>query len=221
MNGTSPEVHLVNNAAMFILVVCFAPFIFLLYMFVSFFVDRSRQARDEKKNAGWRIQLIPYDESYRPTARSSDSSGDGYSDSLEWAMGAASSWLLDWFCDRLLPRMLLRLDWVAKRDWQAKPGWAVVQGRCTDREIRKVSVRGKWVWQWRIVCNYEQRGNPYRVTPKVNWSSFNSEVAAIQFLESRISPNGECTLRIHPNNSLRTELMQPEIQKQIAVLNAT
>jgi hypothetical protein len=99
--------------------------------------------------------------------------------------------------------------WLMAR--QKRRGWKIVYGRCVDREIKQVySPNGEhsgWVWDLRIVCEYEFGGKTYRVTPKVGWSTYATEKEALKYLEKRISPTGGCKLGINPNTPLQAELL--------------
>jgi hypothetical protein len=85
--------------------------------------------------------------------------------------------------------------------------------------LRKVWIQGRrgghWGWLWRIICQYEYLGIPYRVTPEVYWGSFTSEEAALKFLEERMSPDGGCTLRVDPKKPFRTELMDQGLKDKL------
>ncbi|WP_237712400.1 hypothetical protein [Pedosphaera parvula] len=90
-------------------------------------------------------------------------------------------------------------------------GWKIVYGRCVDRELRQVLSAGEhggWVWDWRIVCEYESEGTTYRVTPVVGWSSHATERKALKYLEKRISPTGSCRLGVNPKVPLQAELLK-------------
>lgn len=225
--------------AMFILVVCFGILILGVIIFGLIvntkaggraqptpWMRRLRQFQDKRENTGWRIQMIPYDGTSRPMML--DSGGVLSFISVAAVLGflagmalavydheryvkpglilGVSSWVVALLCYWLKAR-LVRLD------------WDVAQGRCVDRELRKVRMDGPdgggWGWFWRIVCQYEYLGIPYRVTPEVYWANFNSEEAAMQYLDKRISPTGECTLRVDPKNPLRTELMGQGIKDKL------
>lgn len=181
---------------------------------------RLRQFQHKEENVGWRIQMIPYDDVSKPMLI--NSRGILTVVSLIGALGfmcglaiatygnrehiisglivAVSSWVVA-LCAYWLKVRMVKLD------------WDFAPARCVDREVKKVrapNVGGGWTWMWRIVCEYEYLGIPYRVTPETYWRSFASEKAALKFLDERISPSGECTLRVDPKNPLRTELMNQE-----------
>lgn len=204
MNIGPADSTLINIVALFVVVVCLGPFILAAAIAISFFADQVRQRQEKRDNAGWRIPLIAYEESFKTTWDMDDFG------MLTWVMVAASTWLLSLFGDSLEVWML-RLDWLAKLDWKVRLGWDVAQGHCVDRELRKVWIAGpnggSWRWLWRIVCEYDSMEGSYRVTPKIYRESFDSEETAIRFFEDRVSPTAECTLRFDPKNPLRTELM--------------
>ncbi len=70
--------------------------------------------------------------------------------------------------------------WLAAR--KKRSGWKTVEARCLDRELKKVfSASGDmsgWVWDWRILCEYDYSGKTYRVTPLVGWSTYATEEEA-------------------------------------------
>jgi len=94
--------------------------------------------------------------------------------------------------------------------------WPVVSARCTDRELqRKIYNNGDDGWSWRVVCEINFAGKNYRVTPKVHWSDagqadapFWSEEKARQFIAQTITPDGDCKLRVNPDNPLEAELIR-------------
>jgi len=99
-----------------------------------------------------------------------------------------------------------------------RKAWPVVPARCTEQQLQK-----KWFgnpeefsegWLWRVVCEIDYGGKNYVVSPKVHWSDmermdapFCSEEKAQQFISLKISPKGECKLRVNPNNPLEAELL--------------
>ena len=104
---------------------------------------------------------------------------------------------------------------IAKR---RRAGWIAVRARCTDRDIRKTFVgdpstsrqRG---WQCRIVCEFDHAGQNHRITPNVRWkfllnreADFPLKPDVEEFLDSKISPEGHCQLRVNPKNPLQGEL---------------
>ena len=66
-----------------------------------------------------------------------------------------------------------------------------------------------------MICEYEYIGKEVRVTPVVNWSTFSSEEAANKFINSHVSPEGECKLHINPENLLQTELFGEGIKEKL------
>jgi hypothetical protein len=104
----------------------------------------------------------------------------------------------------------------AARAKAKRAAWPVVSARCTDRELqKKIYNDGNDGWSWRVVCEINFAGKNYSVTPKVHWSDagqadapFWSEEKARHFLAQAIAPDGECKLRVNPDNPLEAELLR-------------
>lgn len=182
-----------------------------------------RQFQNNQLNEGWRIQMIPYDDPNKPETM--NMSGVLPVMSVIGVLGffigigmvtynikrfqktglviSVMSFLLALCCIFLKKR----------QEQQERHGWGIVNGICVDRELRKIlippagdSPGGSLEWVWRIICEYEQLGVRYRVTPEINWTGLYSEKEALKFLEERILPDGRCTLRINLENPLQTML---------------
>lgn len=182
-------------------------------------MGRMRRVQYDVENSGWRIQMIPYDVASQPLTVPSRGLlaivpilgmfgfligiGLAVYDRSRFAgrgvLIAVSSWLIAWV-----------VAWANQR-WGDRPLWDVAQGRCVDRELRKVLLSahggGRWGWAMRIVSEYEYLGIRYRVTPEICPDCFGSEQEARAFLDQRISPSGGCTLRVNPKNPLQTGLI--------------
>lgn len=183
---------------------------------------RVRQFQNEAENAGWRIQLISYEDASKPMFMSIGGilaavpvlGGFGFIGSLALATYDHDKFKSIGVVVAVLSFVVvLGGAWVKER--VVRHDWDFAPGRCVDRELQKIWIQrgpdvsgGHWGWFWRIVCEYEYLGIRYRVTPEVYWTSFSSEDAALKFLAGRISPDGKCTLRVNPKNLLRTDLME-------------
>ena len=99
-----------------------------------------------------------------------------------------------------------------------RKAWPVVPAQCTHQqlEVRRYSGEGgpSDGWLWQVVCEIRYGGKKYAVSPKVYWSDlgqgdapFWSEAKARQFISRKISPKGECQLRVNPDNPLEAELL--------------
>ena len=96
--------------------------------------------------------------------------------------------------------------------------WPVVPAQCTHQQLQVRSYSGEGSprdgWLWQVVCEVKYSGKQYTVSPKVHWSDlgqvdtpFWSESKARQFISRKISPKGECQLRVNPDNPLDAELL--------------
>jgi len=99
-----------------------------------------------------------------------------------------------------------------------RAAWPVVLAHCTERQLQMKAFLGengpRYGWLWRVVCEINYGGKHYVISPMVNWSAFGlwntvfwSEEKAQRFIVERVSPNGDCKLRVNPNNPLEAELL--------------
>jgi hypothetical protein len=184
-------------------------------------MGRVRRLQNERENAGWRIRMIPYNDTSKPMtiSLSGVAAFVPVAGALGFLVGLAMATYdqgehkqAGLIVAGLSFLTMLAGVWLKAR--YERQGWDVASARCVDRELQKILVPAgagragsSWVWVWRIVCEFEYLGIPYRVTPAVHWAGFGSEGAAISFLEARIAPSGECMLRVNPANPLQTELL--------------
>lgn len=126
-----------------------------------------------------------------------------------WALSVAAGGFLLAVVSMLLNAFMAR----ARRR-----AWPVVSGRCTERQLERKLISNDGGpsegWVWKVVCEVDYGGKHYVVRPKVHWSDlaqgdgpFWKEEKARRFLSQRIAPNGECKLRLNPNNPLEAELV--------------
>lgn len=99
-----------------------------------------------------------------------------------------------------------------------RKAWPVVPAQCAYQQLqmRKYSSEGGSSdgWLWQVVCEIKYGGKQYAVSPKVHWSDlgqgdapFWSEAKAREFISRKISPKGECLVRVNPDNPLEAELL--------------
>lgn len=93
-----------------------------------------------------------------------------------------------------------------------KKDWIFIEAKCLDREIRKVKAHKGMTWASRILCEFEHCGVLTQCTPAVHWTTFRSESDAQQFLNSRIDPEGGCTLRVNPRNLKEANLSARKVR---------
>jgi hypothetical protein len=190
---------------------------------------RVRQLQNEQENAGWRIRMIPYGDTSKPMTISLGGvfaivpvvGAFGFLGGLALATYDARRYVGPGVIVAGVSFLIMLCGvWLKARG--ERRGWDVALARCVDRELQQALIPSSSghggstrVWMWRIVCEYEYLGIPYRVTPEVYWAGFNSEQAAQEFLQARISPSGECMLRVDPKNPLRTELLDQGIKDKL------
>ena len=193
-----------------------------------------RRFQDKQENAGWRIQMISYDDVVKPKAVFNGVATTG---AIIFIIG----FILAFNAVRpgqlpvrfsinhgkkiglalVIAGLLLALFGIWFKARRKRKDWELTDARCVDRELKKIWLTdtrtgaGFWGWFWRIICEYEYSGKAVRVTPTVYWSNFTSEPAAMKFLEERISPDGNCKLHINPKNPLQTELVGQGIKDKL------
>lgn len=177
--------------------------------------SKLRELQDSRRNAGWRIEWIPWTAPGEPEwvfntpathacnligiaafcggVLAAVGVADGaLNPQLVAALGTAVGGLGVLFAGRLL----------AARARYA--GWVPVEATCVDREVAEgVDSEGDTVWEWRLLCAFELDGQPYRVTPaSARAMAFGSEQAASRYLDQRIDAAGRCRLFVDPDNPL-------------------
>lgn len=96
-----------------------------------------------------------------------------------------------------------------------RSAWPVVSARCTRQVLTKSqSADNRVDWSWQIICEVDYAGKKHHLSPKVRWSDvaqadlpFGKEAKARKFLAQRVSPDGQCQLRINPANPSEAELI--------------
>jgi hypothetical protein len=174
-----------------------------------------RDLQDLARNAGWRIQWIPWTDSGKPETVYNTKltlitglggaalfvGGIGMTLLMKYASNNLPYWLFPatlavGVCG--LPIILagrIYASWHKRRDWQC------IAARVVDREIRNCSRE----WGYRLLCTFTWDGKEYKVTPESSHIvGFTSEAKVIEYLTQRISPNGDCELLIDPKNPLHT-----------------
>jgi hypothetical protein len=183
------------------------------------FENRLRKLQDRLRNAGWRIQHIPWQPEGKLEIHNPK---DPYTWLLLLAgfagffggipllsnntvstpvgIGIMIGGLLLLFLSRFttgynLYRKYIRVDAI-----------------CIDREVQEFediescgSLTKNTFWAPRILCEYKYKGQIFTVTPIiVKMVAFNTEDGVNKFLDDRIDVNQKCTLWINPDLPLQT-----------------
>jgi hypothetical protein len=177
-----------------------------------------RKLQDNLRNAGWRIQHIPWQEEGKPEYYFNSPFTyvmiliglAGFFGgivlmakplvSIPVGIGIAVAGLLMLFASRFAAGYI-----------QYK-GFIKVEATCIDQEVKEFedpdslnSMNRITYWHPRILCEYSYKGRTYHVTPVIAKAvAFGNEESANRFLDERIGPDKRCTLWINPKNPLQT-----------------
>lgn len=171
--------------------------------------------QDQLRNAGWRIQWIPWWEPDKPEIinQKNPISLIGvvvFIEVLFWNnysfFGVTLTTIqiiaiaLSGLCITLLGTILSA--------FQIQSGWKRIDAKCIDRDIREYEKDPGDIttsWGYRLICTFNFDGNDYKVTPELpNLQGFNSKQKVEKYLNEKISQTGFCQLWINPRNPLQT-----------------
>jgi hypothetical protein len=181
--------------------------------------NKLRDLQDNIRNAGWRIQHIPWQpegklEVYKP------------GNLLTWFL--ILSGFVCFFGGAILfspsgfpvwigiAVMILGLVLLITSRFSAGrhqyDDFVSVEAICLDREVQEFedpdsvgSLIKNTFWEPRILCEYRYKGKRYRVTPIVVITvAFHTDEGVTKFLDERINGEGKCRLWINPMNPLHT-----------------
>lgn len=171
--------------------------------------------QDRLRNAGWRIQWIPWWEADKPEIIRprnplcliglalflgvffwNNYSFFGVTLSLSQVLIIAVSGLAIIMLGIILSAC------------QIQYGWKQVVARCIDREISEYAREPGDLtssWGYRLVCVFHFEGEEYKVTPEPSHVvTFNSKRQVQRYLHEKITDDGSCRLWINPENPLLT-----------------
>ena len=179
------------------------------------FHKRLRNMQDRLRNAGWRIQWIPWWEPDKPEFVNQKNplsligivifigvffwnnySFFGVTLTVSQEIAIALSGLGITFLGTILSA------------FQLQSGWKRIDAKCIDREIREYEKDPGDItssWGYRLVCMFSFDGNEYKVTPEPStFGTFSSKQKVEKYLNGKISQSGYCQLWVNPKNPLQT-----------------
>ena len=176
--------------------------------------SRLRKFQDESANVGWRIHLIPFDDSSKPMMIQTNwyaligaivfVGGCGLyfrKHDINYIYIAAAGLLF----------AFVGLWFVARNK---RRGWVKIEVECVDREIKKSFSNKGYTWAFRLVCKFNYDNKNYSVTP-IFWRTFGSENSIKKFLASKIHGDGRCFLYVNPKNPLQTDFAGEDIAEKL------
>jgi hypothetical protein len=179
------------------------------------FLKKVRHVQDRFRNAGWRIQWIPWWEPGKPEYISPKNP-------IPLIGVAIFLWALLWnqrpfFSISLsvnqvivvaFTGLVIAMFGMVLSALQKQAGWVRIDAQCIDREVGEClgDPEGRYpTWGYRLVCVFSYDANEYTVTPEPSHLiGFNSERQVEKYLSERINPDGYCQLWINPKNPLQT-----------------
>jgi len=93
--------------------------------------------------------------------------------------------------------------------------WPVVSARCIKQTLEnRINHEERDVWFWELLCEMEYKGKTYQVIPHVRWSDasrgpnpFGTEAKARKYIRKIVSQNGQCRIRLNPQDPLESEIL--------------
>lgn len=179
--------------------------------------SKLRALQDYVANAGWRIQLIPYDDPSKPIRMETN-----------WLALVGMLAFIGGVAAALLTRkpayagvsgagFIFALLGLLLKGRMKRRSWIIVKAACLDRETRKMRTSGGarrvggWTWAFRLICQFDLNGQNYTVTPSY-WRTFRSEESVDCFFAKTISGDGICALHVNPHNPLETEFVGKDVK---------
>jgi len=184
--------------------------------------NRLRGLQDRARNAGWRIQWIPWQKpgqlAYVYNTPLTLFTGFG---GAALFVGTIAYMLFPIFKtgrhpisspEQLYPLIGVAASGLALiligriyATFVKQAGWKKVNAHCIDREVQKrsgYSGQGREVaWEYRLLCTFTFNGRKYEVTPEASHVvAFTSRERLEQYLKKRIGPGGACRLWIDARN---------------------
>jgi hypothetical protein len=174
-----------------------------------------RVVQDRLRNAGWRIQWIPWQEPDKPEVIVPKNPLP--------LIGVAIFVISPFLIGRRLGSititekemimiavagLAITMLGIISAAFQKQAGWKCIDAQCIDREIvecERDPGEMTSTWAYRLVCVFTYEGKEYKVTPESSdLTGFSSERQVQKYLDERIQPDGHCQLWINPQNPLQT-----------------
>ncbi len=173
-----------------------------------------RNYQDRMANTGWRIRLIPFDDSSKQMRIQTNwlgligagifVGGIGFyfhTKDFRFIYMALGGWVFG-MAGVLLVAKFKRHKWVK------------TEALCVDREVQKGFKGKSTFWAFRLLCKFAYEGENYSTTPAF-WKDFGSEQAINDFLGKKIHQDGKCFLYVNPKNPLQTDFAAEDITDKL------
>ena len=174
-----------------------------------------RKMQDRLRNAGWRIQWIPWWEPDKPEIKNAKNPLPLLG--IVIFIGVFFWNNYTFFGVRLTISQIIAIAvfglgitmlGVVLSAFQLQFGWKRIEAQCVDREIKAYEKEpGEMTssWGYRLVCAFRFDGKEYKVTPEPsNFGNFTSKQRVEKYLNGKIDANGHCQLWVNPRNPLQT-----------------
>ena len=184
--------------------------------------SRIRQFQDQAQNEGWRIAMIPFDDSATMMRYETNWQGVVF---MVIFLVSAISFVVSEPADRGtaimgiavgLLGMPISIIIAMRRKYR---GWVKLKARCLDHELQATRGIKSSAWAWRWLCEFEFADKTYRVTPTywLSWGPANdrSKQDAIAFGNKVMYDAGSIELWINPQNPLQAEVVGHDIKDRL------
>ena len=179
------------------------------------FQKRLRTIQDRLRNAGWRIQWIPWWEPDKPEIIKPKNPLAFIG--IVIFLGAIFRFPWSYFDAPLSVKQQIALIvsglviimlGIVSSAFQIQYGWKRINAQCIDREIREYEKEPGDItsqWGYRLLCVFSFEGKEYKVTPRPSdLTGFTSKRQVEKYLNKKINQNGYCQLWVNQKNPLQT-----------------
>lgn len=170
--------------------------------------QKLRDVQDNLRNAGWRIQWIPWQEPGKPEVIKPNNPLPllgivMFIGGIALAVGNETVWL---GIGVAITGLTIAMSGSILSATNQYSKWVkITDAKVIDREVGEAlgdsDSPSSTVWVYRLLAEFTYDGQAYRVTPESShFIAFNTEHAVNEYLDQCITVDRYCTLWVDPNN---------------------